>query len=74
MCRDLFLHPLYHEGSQKSTDFWVTMVNLGLSNSFNYVLFSLCREKSTKRAPLKESTHGTFLKDPFPYSARLFRP
>ena len=25
-----------------------------------------------KRAPLKESTHGTFLKDPFPLSARHF--
>ena len=48
------------------------LLNCGLSVSFVYVLFSPCREKSTKRAPLKESTHGTFLKDPFPLSARHF--
>ena len=46
--------------------------NWSLTGSFFSVLFSLCREKSTKRAPLKESTHGTFLKDPFPLSARHF--
>ena len=37
-----------------------------------HVLFSPCREKSTKRAPRKESTHGTFLTDPFPLSACHF--
>ncbi len=44
----------------------------GFVGLFVYVLFSPCREKSTKRAPLKESTHGTFLKDPIPLSARHF--
>ena len=38
-----------------------------------YVLFSLCREKSTKRAPLKEETHGFFLKYPSSYCAHFFR-
>ena len=31
MCRDLFLHPLYHEDLQMSTEFRITMENLGLS-------------------------------------------
>ena len=30
------------------------------------------RQKGAQRAPLKESTHGTFLKDPIPLSARHF--
>ena len=30
------------------------------------------RQKGAQRAPLKESTHGTFLKNPFPLSARHF--
>ncbi len=29
-------------------------------------------QKGAQRAPLKESTHGTFLKDPIPLSARHF--
>ena len=44
----------------------------GFVELFEYVLFSLCREKSTKRAPRKESTHGTFLTDPIALSARHF--
>ncbi|MBR5123551.1 MAG: hypothetical protein IKU90_00340, partial [Clostridia bacterium] len=31
---------------------------------YEYVLFCPWRQKSTKRAPRKESTHGTFLTDP----------
>ena len=44
----------------------------GFVELFEYVLFSLCREKSTKRAPRKESTHGTFLTNPIPSSARHY--
>ena len=36
------------------------------------VLFFPCRKKSTKRTPLKEGTHGSFLKKPSSLSARLF--
>ena len=51
--------------------------NLGLSVGL-FMYFSLLGEMKSevqalhKRAPLKESTHGTFLKDPFPLSARHF--
>ena len=33
-----------------------------------YVLFSPCREKSTKRAPLEGKTHGFPLKSPFSFA------
>ena len=38
------------------------------------VLFSLCREKSTKRAPPKGRTHGPPLWKPHPSSALIFAP
>ena len=53
------------------------MFKLGFVELFRVYFSVLVDMKSEvqalhKRTPLKESTHGTFLKNPFPLSARHF--